>query len=165
MYCVIFHTVHTYTYRGAVVEKHKFNHKESLEVYEKCKHYIEQKQCYTNVFYTIAYYHEKFNTGEWKIAYGYINIFDNGNLMARHCYIVNEDNEAIDVTLFELTNFNKENYESDTHYSFKIFDSVDEYLEEVERNSNYPDLIKPLWNIELKIAHKWAKDKGKILIQ
>lgn len=146
-----------------MIKKHNINYKISEEVFKKCKDFLETKQCYTNIFHTVFSYRDKYINGEWKITYGYIKPLENHNLMARHCFIVNEENEAIDPTLFTQSTFNINN--SREYFSFYIFDNINTYIKAVEKNDNIPDLIKPLLKVEEKFSDAWANENNYILIK
>lgn len=145
-----------------MLTNHPLNYDLSKEVYETCKFFMKAKECYTNVFHTISFFTNKFKSGEWKIAYGYLRIFKDNFLMARHCFIVNEQGEAIDPTLFCLQYFNKD--DDKNHLSFSLLE-LNEYFELVEGNEYKPDLIKTLSKYEETTSDVWAKENGYILIK
>lgn len=146
-----------------MIIEHPLNLELSKEVYEECEHFIKNKECYTNVFYTINYFLNEFESGEWKIAYGYIKILKSERLFARHCFIVNSNGEAIDPTLFTLNYFNEE--DDANHISFYIFENLDSYTDAILNNDNFPDLIKPLMKIEMETVEIWAKENNCFLIR
>ncbi|WP_442638049.1 hypothetical protein [Rossellomorea marisflavi] len=124
---------------------------------------IEVKQCYTNIFYVVMRNVDKFANGEWKVAYGYMNILPNQPFMARHCFIVNDKGEAIDPTIVETSSFDGDDPRE--YVSFHMFDDMEDYLGEVEKNNNVPDLIKPFWDLENKQSEPWAREHGRVLIR
>lgn len=146
-----------------MIKQHPLNFKESLKVFNICNDRIVQKECYSNIFNTISIFPDKFQTREWRIAYGYIRILPNLNMMARHCFIVNEKGEAIDPTLFTQSTFDSSNEKE--YFSFFIFECMDDYFNKLDDNDLMPDLIKQLWKLDQDIAEKWAKEKGYILIR
>ncbi|MEH7210227.1 hypothetical protein V7094_29150 [Priestia megaterium] len=147
---------------NAKITKHKLNIELSKEVYEECKERLEMKECYLNVFYAMTAFEDRFRDGEWEVAYGYMRVLPDGNLMVRHCFIVNEKGEAIDPTLFTQKDF-KETTDKQ-HTSFVIFDDVEEYIQMVLGNERMPDLLKPLMELEIDVAGEWAKQEGLNLV-
>jgi hypothetical protein len=145
------------------MNNHMLNLDLSKHVYETCKPYIVEKECYVNIFHTIGFFPQKFRTREWKIAYGYIRVLEGNNLMARHCFIVNEQNEAIDPTLVNLKFFRIDDNRG--HTSFAIFDNLSEYLNALKSNNNKPDLIKPLTRVEKVTSEIWAKENEYFLLR
>ncbi|WP_124118388.1 hypothetical protein [Paenibacillus xylanexedens] len=144
-----------------MIKQHPFNHDLSLEVYNECQDMLKPKECYTNIYYTAVEFAEKFHGKEWKVAYGYIRISPEANLMARHCFIVNADGEAIDPTYFTHDNL----YSGDVkeHTSFYIFNDITRYARWVEKNKFIPDLEKPLREKE-KAMQEWARSNHMILV-
>lgn len=82
------------------------------------------------------HFKSKFIEGDWKVAYGYMPSVE--NIMVRHCFIVNEAEEAIDPTKLLVERVNETD---DVYVSFKIFETYQEYISAVENNSCLPDLI------------------------
>jgi hypothetical protein len=146
-----------------VIKNHTLNWKKSLAIYELYQELISKKECYFNIFRLIVPNKNKFITGDLKIAYGYVRVLQDHILMARHCFIVNQDGEAIDPTLF-TNKYLTENEETE-YVSFKIFNTLDDYMNELEQNGNVPDLINSLMNEDLSIAGKWAEENGWFLIR
>jgi hypothetical protein len=142
-----------------MIIEHELNQDLSKKVYELHKHKIKPKQCYNNVFHVVANLKEKFYNDTWKIAYGYMKL-PNFKLMTRHCFIVNENNEAIDPTLYCLKSVKQ--YKEQKYISFAILD-VHEYIDKIEQNNNYPALTKPLLDKE-KLAIEWCLQNGIIPI-
>lgn len=144
------------------IRKHKLNIELSKEVHEDIKEFLAVKECYVNVFYVMANFEDKFRDGEWKVAYGYMRVLPDDNMMVRHCFVVNEKGEAIDPTLFTHGYF-KETTDKE-HTSFIIFDDVEEYIQMVLGNDDMPDLLIPLMETEREVAGKWAKEEGLVLL-
>ncbi|KJD42628.1 hypothetical protein [Paenibacillus terrae] len=147
-------------------QEYSMNREKSLELFQECKKLIMIKECYANIFYVVVHKKRMFTSGEWKIAYGYVRIFSDGFYMARHCFIVNSQGEAIDPTWFaseEEHERSEDNYKS--YISFKIFDSIEEYVNLILENDNLPDLLKPLWSYDLQLEEQWAKKEGMLLIR
>lgn len=138
------------------MKKHVFNYDQSLLVYKACNQHLQPKDCYRNVFKTISFFSEKFHSGEWKIAYGFFSVLPNELLITRHCFLVNEAGEAIDPSLIVVENY-KVN-EPREYFSFTIFNSLDEYLDVIEKNLHVPDLLKALQKHERIVEQKLRKE-------
>lgn len=138
------------------MKKHEFNYEDSLMVYKACSQHIEPKDCYRNVFKTISFFSEKFYSGEWKFAYGFFSVLPNELLITRHCFIVDKLGEAIAPSLIVIENY-KEN-EPREYFSFIIFNTLDEYLDAVEKNQHIPDLLKTLKKYERIVEQKLTKE-------
>lgn len=139
-----------------MIREHEINIPLSREVYDGCSDLIERKMCYNNVFNVITFggHLEKFHTNRWKVAYGYVKAVD--KLMARHAFILDEDDKVIDPTLIGSKYFNED--ESKEYISFKIFD-FEEYLDAISANDNQPALFNVYYKEEMD-AHLWAKERN-----
>ena len=137
------------------MKKYLLDVEQSKAVYSDCKPRLQVKMCYNNVFNVITEYISKFRAGEWKVAYGYMTVFD--KLLCRHCFIVNEDGKVIDPTIF-LGSANTER----EYYAMKVFDDVDVYFEAIESDGYFPALDKYLAE-QNKQANIWANENGFIL--
>jgi hypothetical protein len=140
-----------------LIHEHEVNIKGSKDIYKECSHAIKKKMCYNNVFNVLIYYGDKFRNNEWKVAYGYVDVID--GLMARHAFIVDENGKAIDPTLADRLEEGRDR----KYVSFKIFDTLDEYLSTLEANDNEPALYDAFRTKEMK-ANEWASKKQLILI-
>lgn len=142
--------------------EHKVNVRLSEEVYKKSTD-IKAKQCYNNIFRVLTSrsdYWSKVNSGEWKVAYGYVRIMPSESLFARHCYIIDENEDVVDPTLAATNNLNRED---SLYLSFLIFDSLSDYLATVEKNDLNPDLFRHTRKREQDIFQGML-DKGYIVI-
>jgi hypothetical protein len=128
----------------------------SKAIYEKHKDKIEAKMCYNNIFRMVTYMLPKFQSGEYKVAYGYISICDK-SLYARHCFIVCGDS-VIDPTIFAASG----NLDAD-YIITKIYD-IRDYTKAIEDNDFIPDLIRPLRELDKKLFFE-MQEKGIYLIQ
>lgn len=146
-----------------MITTHVVNHTESKQVFKQLGDLLQKKECYSNVFHSIHLFSKKFTSGEWKVAYGYLRIFEGEPLMARHCFIVSQDGEAIDPTLIGISTYQEGQVKE--HVAFHIFDDLNVYLDAVTENNNVPDLIKPFWDKENSISEKWARKNGCLLIR
>ena len=135
----------------------KLNIQTSKAIYEKHKDKIEAKMCYRNIFRMVTCMFPKFQSGEYKVAYGYISIFDK-SLYGRHCFIVCGD-YVIDPTIFAASG----NLDAD-YIITKIYDSVDEYMKAIEDNDFIPDLIIPLQDLDKKMFIQ-MQEKGIYLVK
>lgn len=144
------------------IQKHPLNVKESKILRDKMGDQLVSKECYSNIFHSIMYSGGKFTSGEWKVAYGYIQLLEGEPLMARHCFIVNKAGEAIDPTLMNVSGF--KDGQQRGHVSFAVFEDLETYLDTVSENDNVPDLIKPFRKLEKKVSETWAKEEGILVI-
>ena len=129
----------------------------SKAIYEKYKKKIKPKMCYNNVFHIATDMLLKFKSGKYKVAYGYISVF-NHSLYARHCFIIRED-LVVDPTLFATG----ENLDAD-YIITKIYDDINDYIKAVEDNNFIPDLIRPLQDLDKKMFIQ-MQEKGIYLVQ
>ena len=129
---------------------------QSRAVFEDCKSRLAMKECYNNVFYVVTDYISKFRKGEWKVAYGYMTVFE--NVMCRHCFIIDEKGEVIDPTIFTTPNI----YTDRQYITMKIFDDISDYFTAIEQADYFPALDKALKENEAQIQ-KWANKNGFIL--
>lgn len=143
---------------------YKLNKEKSLEVYNKNNLLLEQKQCYTNTFMIVTEYSEKFKFGLWKVAYGYMKIAKNMNLYCRHAFVLDENNDVIDVTLALLCdnklsdtsqNIDEESNIEDKYIVMKVFDKVEEYISALEENDRYVALETYLRKEDAKLL-EWS---------
>ncbi|MCC3687523.1 hypothetical protein LLR47_20165 [Bacillus cereus] len=146
-----------------MIQEHKFNAKLSMEVYEACKDSVEIKQCYNNVFNVLSDwdYSGKFYSGEWKIAYGYVSIHDIEGIMARHAFILDENNNVIDPTIVATSSFDKD-YEY-SYISFKIFEKLGEYTHTIGNNNGQPALYNVFRKEEIE-ASQWGMQRKIMMI-
>ena len=132
------------------------NAEQSKAVFEHCKGRLAMKECYINIFKVVTDYISKFRSGEWKVAYGYMTVFE--NVMCRHCFIINEKDEVIDPTIFTASTVIIDRQ----YITMKIFDDVNEYFEAVEQENYYPALERHLKEYAAK-TQEWANKNGFIL--
>ena len=138
------------------MRKHKLDMEKSKEVYDYFKHCIKVKECYNNVFNVFDLSNKTFRTGKWKIAYGYTEVM--AGLYCRHCFILDENDNVIDPTLYAQ----KEQHER-AYIVMYVFDDVDDYLTAIEENDLMPALDKYLREQD-KQAQDWAQENGVIFV-
>ena len=138
------------------MRKHYLDYEKTKEVYKQCKPHIEFKQCYNNVFNIVTDYIAAFRSGEWKVAYGYVEVMP--LVYCRHCFIIDESGKVIDPTICTNTepNINREDL------VMKVYDDIDDYFSAIERENLYPALDKVLRENDAQ-AQKWANENGFIL--
>ena len=141
-----------------MMEKYNLNAEASKYVYNKDKNAYQMKECYINVFRAVCNHMENVKSGKWKIAYGYISSIH--NLLARHCFILDENNTVVDPTIY-TTNF--EDREDSDYYVMYIFDDVEKCIDAIESENGYPALDKYLMEYT-KQATKWSIENGFLLI-
>lgn len=105
----------------------------SLDVYNKCKSYIEVKGCYSNVAHSFLNYIDFIDTFKnIKISFGGFNPITNSvsdNIFFKHCFFV-LDNKVIDPTIVLLLKnkkFNKEDIERKSLYFNILSYNKEEY--------------------------------------
>lgn len=133
-----------------------FDAEKSKEVFEVSKKYIEVKLCYNNVFRVVTDNINKFNSNQWKVAYGYMNVF--ANVLCRHCFIIDENNKVIDVTVYANSNLDLDR----KYYVMKIFEDINTYFDAIEDDEFYPALEFYLRK-ENGQAQLWAEKNNFIL--
>ncbi|HDR7066887.1 TPA: hypothetical protein QCW42_003993 [Bacillus cereus] len=141
-----------------MVKMLRMNYEESVRVHEENGIMLEKKMCYNNVFNVLSYHTGKFRSGEWRVAYGYWTAID--GIMARHCYIVDKDNNVIDPTAPLSTD---ENVKDKKYLTFKIIDGLDSYLDLINEHDREPALYRAFLEEE-KEAHEYAMKNNLILI-
>lgn len=117
---------------------------------------LAQKECYRNVFRTFTTFPDKFKSGEWTVAYGYVSISKDLPLLARHCFITTKDGTVLDPTLALQERFRDEAH---TYYITKQFCSWEEYWSLLKNEKWYPALMKGLKN-EDTLAREWCQKNG-----
>lgn len=145
------------------IQKHKLNVELSKEVLENCKGKIKKKECYNNIFNVTREYESEFILGYWKVAYGYYPVSVKGTegMYAKHCFIVNQNNEVIDPTVI-LQEWRDLNDNAD-YISHTIFGFVD-YVDALLKENGQPALYSYLYKTELNEMMPWAKENGIILM-
>lgn len=138
------------------MKKHLLDVETSRAVYNNCKPFLQAKMCYNNVFNVVTEYISDFRSGKYKVAYGYMSVFD--SVLCRHCFIIEEDERVIDPTIFVGSMSTDIEY-----YSMMIFDDVDKYFEAIKSDEYYPALERYLGERMDKAAWEWAKSNNKIL--
>ena len=140
------------------MKKYNFDTEKSKVVYEHCGDMLQVKECYNNVFKVVTEYIPKFRCGLWRVAYGYMKIFD--NLYCRHCFVIDENNKVIDPTLYTTE---RKDIDDKEHFVSYIFDDINAYFEAVEVNDFMPSLEYYLREYDAQ-AREWATENGYILI-
>lgn len=82
------------------------------------------KECYNNIFNVVTDYIPKFRCSLWRVAYGYMKVFD--NVYCRHCFVIDENNKVIDPTLYTTE---RQDIDSKEYFASYIFDDINAYLE------------------------------------
>lgn len=145
-----------------MLKEYKLNHELSMELRDKMGDVLVMKECYTNMFHAMRFCMDKLNSKEWAIAYGYIRVLEDQPLMARHCFMVTKDGEAIDPTLMNVSGYEKG--QDRKHVTFAEFDDMEAYLDAITKNDNCPDLVHYFRKREQTISQKWANDNGVLLL-
>lgn len=86
---------------------------------------VKKKECYNNTILFCMLNEKKFNEQNMKIAYGYFNQPTlAGNLWFRHCFVINSNDEVIDIPCME-----EENILENRYVVFKTFNSISELMD------------------------------------
>lgn len=139
------------------MEQHSLNIELSRTVYQKYKKGIEAKQCYTNVFFLLSKELSRFESGEWRVAYGFVSSIE--CVFCRHCFILERDGKVIDPTMFASDRDTSER----TYFVMKVFDKVADYIAAIDADNGYPSLGRYLSEIELD-AQMWGAKNGYLFI-
>jgi hypothetical protein len=142
-----------------VITEHKLNIEVSREVNENCGAEIRKKECYDNIWKVINFgFGRNFIIGGWKIAYGYVSSIN--GLMARHCFIVDEEGNAIDPTLIQSEYFDEEN--PNVYISFATL-TFEKYLDLIEKHGMNPSLFNVFLEEESEAKEYAMKHYGSFL--
>ena len=139
------------------MEQHFLNTELSEALYNKYKRHIKAKECYTNIFFLLSKEFSKFESGEWRIAYGFVSSID--CIYCRHCFILEKDGMVIDPTIFSAERDTTQR----TYFVMKVFDELKEYISAIDEENGYPSLAKYLWSVEMK-AQAWGNKNGYFFI-
>lgn len=139
------------------MEQYFLNSEQSRAVYSKYKKIIKPKECYTNVFNVLAQEFSKFESGEWRVAYGFVSSIE--CIYCRHSFILDKDNLVIDPTMCASDRDNTER----VYYVMKVFDEIKDYISAIDSEEGYPSLGRYLRRAEMK-AQEWGKQNGYIFI-
>ncbi|MED3955563.1 hypothetical protein P4603_26185 [Priestia aryabhattai] len=142
---------------GITIHEHELNHKLSKEIYEEFREFIQEQQCYNNVYYVLSKCIHKFKEQGWKIGYGYFS--DVNEHYFRHCYFVNEEEMVIDPT-YMLFNFSVST-KPPVYWTFSLLNVV-EYLSLVGNNDNRPELLKHYESVHHTLFTWGLKQEPKI---
>ena len=143
------------------MKEYKFDYEQSKQLYEQHKDRLEVQHCYHNVWHivTSTEHNNKFKTGEWKVAYGVMPSFR--NMMVRHCFIVDDNGNAIDPTLFCIPDIS---IMPDMKYIANIvYKTWEDYFNAVVDNENKPDLCRLLRKRDIEFNEELMKN-GMVMI-
>lgn len=132
-------------------------------MFENCKESIAIKECFNNVFNVVMNYSGEFHQGNWKVAYGYypVSVKGTDGMYAKHCFIVNQDNDVIDPTII-LQRWRK--LDKDTEYISHTIFELEDYINALESENGQPALYNYLYKTELNEMLPWSKENNIILI-
>ncbi|PFR88897.1 hypothetical protein [Priestia megaterium] len=145
------------TIDGVTIYERELNHKLSTEIYEEFREFIQEQQCYKNIYYVLSQCIHKFKEQGWKIGYGYFS--DVNEHYFRHCYIIDEQGTVIDPT-YMLFNHSVST-KSPVYWTFTSLD-VNEYLALVEKYDNTPSLLKHYESIHRTLFSWGLKQKPQL---
>lgn len=136
------------------MKTYKLNRAKSKAFYAKVKKHMLVKDCYRNIFRSIATNHEAFVEGDLRIAYGYMQSV--GNIYVRHCFILDKEGDVIDPTIYahsdEAANSREREY-----VPFAVLE-LEQYTKLLEANSYYPDLCNLLRDEDTAIMQEAFKE-------
>lgn len=139
------------------MEQYFLDTEQSCAVYKKYKKIIKPKECYTNIFSVLSQEFSKFESGEWRVAYGFVSSID--CIYCRHCFILDKNDRVIDPTMYAS--------ERDTtnriYYVMKVFDKLKDYISALDAEDGYPALGRYLKRAETK-AQEWGNQNGCLFI-
>lgn len=146
-----------------MIIKYELDREESNKLYAIYRDVVKMKECYNNIFNIVsghyAEYRSRIISGDWKVAYGYINVLPDSPLYTRHCFFVTKEGYAVDPTIVML-----EDSEMDfKHMSFWVLDNADDYLEAITDNDLTPDLMRLTRKQEQRIIQE-LMEQGLIII-
>lgn len=133
--------------------------KKSKALYSAKPKYYAAWECYLNIYHAITDNISKMRDEEWKIAYGYYDVAGFPGLLARHCFILDSDNNVIDPTVFTYDPVNLDH----KYYPLFTFDTFSSYLKALEEEGFMPDMNIRYRELE-KDAWIQAQEHGYILI-
>lgn len=139
------------------MEQYSLNAELSEAVYNKYKRHIKAKECYTNIFFLLSKEFSKFESGEWRIAYGFVSSID--CIYCRHCFILERDGLVIDPTMFASDRDISER----AYFVIKVFERVEDYISAIDVENGYPALGRYLLRAEQK-AQEWGCENGYLFI-
>lgn len=143
------------------MKKHKVDIDLSIKVHEGIKDKVEIRECYYNVNQAMFANLDMFYYNTWKVAYGYYPTTVKG-FYARHCFLVDSNGNAIDPTL-PLQRYRDLDEGINDYYSFKIFETVESYIEALNDEGYYS--LEQTLKEEDKKAIEWARENGIRLLQ
>ena len=112
-----------------------------------------------NTYRFVADNKAEFTKRKLKIAYGFFNTPDlGGNLWIRHCFVIDSENQVLDVTLMD-----KMNTKDNRYIVFKTFDSIEELLR-INEYMEDTSLSKYLVDYEKEELLKYTDENMKNLI-
>lgn len=139
------------------MEQYFLDTEQSCAVYNKYKKIIKPKECYTNIFSVLSQEFSKFESGEWRVAYGFVSSID--CIYCRHCFILDKNDRVVDPTMYAS--------ERDTtnriYYVMKVFDKLKDYISALDAEDGYPALGRYLRRAETK-AQEWGNQNGCLFI-
>lgn len=136
-----------------IMQQVTLNAEKSRELYQKTPKHYGVRECYTNIFRAITDNISKAFAGDWKVAYGYYSIGEFPNLLARHCFILDEENHVIDPTIFAQEKIDL----SHSYFVMYVFSSFNAYLDVLKEEGYRPGLVRYLQPYEQE-AHTWARE-------
>ncbi|WCK57528.1 hypothetical protein PP175_26040 (plasmid) [Aneurinibacillus sp. Ricciae_BoGa-3] len=141
------------------------NKAKSIEFFRKSKDLIQKDTCYANSRIVLTeFYPDEFQNGTYRIGYGYYTSIKNGGFV-RHCFIVDDKNEVIDVTAVYLDS--EELFLQNEHLTYVCFAQLntEQYAYAFIENDCHEDLKKPLQNKEREIPEYFDKKNYHVMLR
>lgn len=143
---------------GDAMTKHEFNLKESRNLFAKHRDILQKRECYQNISRIVGRQLDLFSSGKWKVAYGYYTTSPKvPHILARHCFIIDENNQVIDPTVL-LNHDNNDELKIWEYFTIKIFKYYSDYLHALV-SEEYYDLTKTLRPYDQQ-AILWSRQNG-----
>lgn len=143
------------------IETLPLNKEKTLHMFSYTKEHVQRGLCYNNAVEVLVQYHaEDFTNGLYQVGYGYVG-YTNGPLV-RHCFIVTNEDEIIDLSA--LTTHTEETFRSvqDTVYVVFAKLTLDELKTLLALNDWDLVLAKPLKDKEME-AKAYMEEHGYIV--
>ena len=145
------------------MKEFKIDYDKSYDLFLKYKSRLLPKEPYKNIYKISNSEPENFlpNNQKWKIVYGYMTIF--GQLICRHCFFIDENDNVIDPTIFLSPNNSKDKIIAIKYFPLRVFYDINEYNEKIKQNNWQPNIFN-LIKYREKDIQQWLDRKNYLII-